>query len=134
MRLRSHAQILVIRQSFEGGRSEIVLSNTPFSGLMYILKSIENKFMDDESQKRANEVMQLPLDYLLSPEPKIQTLPKVDFVVVEKVDEKSPPAPKKVNKSKASKGFFSRLRMRRCSTFLNKYIFIDYRKSSHGNW
>ena len=66
-----------------------------------MLKSIEKQFIADESQKRANEVMQIPLDYLLSSEPKMQTPTKVDFVV-EKVDEKPPPAPKKAKKSKVS--------------------------------
>jgi len=99
--VNSGCVFVVIRQSFDGGRSEIVLSNSQFSGLMYMLKSIEKQFMADESQKRANEVMQIPLDYFPSSDEKMYTPTKVDFVT-EKVDEKPPPAPKKVKKSTGS--------------------------------
>ena len=82
----------LIRQSFESWRSEIVLSNSQFSGLMHMLISIEKQFLADEMQKRVNEMMQVPLDVELSIDEKTTANEIVGNV-------QPPPPSKKMKKS-----------------------------------
>ena len=50
--------VIIIRQMVDGGgTSEIAINTMNFSGLMYVLKAVEQQLIGDASRKRANELM-----------------------------------------------------------------------------
>ena len=50
--------VVIIRQMVDGGgTSEIAINTMNFSGLMYVLKAVEQQLIEDASRKRANELM-----------------------------------------------------------------------------
>ena len=48
---------VIVRQTLAGGTSELVMNIAQYSGLMFVLKSMEKQLMADEMQKRANTLL-----------------------------------------------------------------------------
>ena len=48
---------MIVRQTLENGTSEIVMNIAQYSGLMFVLKSMEKQLVANEMQKRANTLL-----------------------------------------------------------------------------